>query len=329
MARVKARVKARGKDKGKGKGKGKKLVDEDDADKPEDVDEPEDVGLNATENEENMDVGVHNVEENRDVGVRNVEENMDVGVDDALESEYDMGDDMQSPGLEQIQLDAPFSKDQQGSSSSNNPRKRKHCIYEDPNRANLNVSESEVNGQQPILPPVNQGVPHEDIEVGAAADIITEPGPSILTQPGSLTQPTVQGPSMYEQLQMAHTNMAVQPQVVLQPRLNIRAPPMSGTSFMPCFSIRPAQPVPKAIIKENGQVCGSFRFSKDSTIWSSKEKIDVFVTDNAFGVLHFQIVDYCTFSSSTISGMKHEVCSMLGFDEMLFISYPENTYGVM
>ncbi|KAK4397033.1 hypothetical protein Sango_1539900 [Sesamum angolense] len=53
---------------------------------------------------------------------------------------------------------------------------------------------------------------------------------------------------------MAHTSMPVQPQMTLQPRLNIRAPPpMTGIGVMPCFSSRPLIPVSKTIIKEHGK----------------------------------------------------------------------------
>ncbi|KAL2253510.1 UNVERIFIED_CONTAM: hypothetical protein Sindi_0145700 [Sesamum indicum] len=53
---------------------------------------------------------------------------------------------------------------------------------------------------------------------------------------------------------MANTNISFQPQVTLQPRLNIRAPPpMTGTSFMPSFSSRPSDPISKTIVKEHGR----------------------------------------------------------------------------
>ncbi|KAL0380127.1 UNVERIFIED_CONTAM: hypothetical protein Sangu_0077000 [Sesamum angustifolium] len=75
-----------------------------------------------------------------------------------------------------------------------------------------------------------------------------------MTAAASGTQASVQGPTMFEQLQMAHTSMPVQPQMTLQPRLNIRAPPpMTGIGVMPCFSSRPLIPVSKTIIKEHGK----------------------------------------------------------------------------
>ncbi|KAK4427196.1 hypothetical protein Salat_1488500 [Sesamum alatum] len=101
-------------------------------------------------------------------------------------------------------------------------------------------SSTEASVDPPILPPVipqevaNQS---EEISQNISQTMLTESGPS-------MTQPTVSGPSMYEQLQMTHNNHALQPSVTLQPRLNIRAPPpMTGTGFMPCFSSRPSFPV--------------------------------------------------------------------------------------
>ncbi|KAL0398119.1 UNVERIFIED_CONTAM: hypothetical protein Sradi_2155200 [Sesamum radiatum] len=83
-------------------------------------------------------------------------------------------------------------------------------------------------------------------------DLLTQEN---LTIPGlSMTQQSVRGPSMYEQLHMGNPNISVQPQVILHPRLNIRAPPpMTGSGIMPSFSSRPAVPLPKTIIKEHGQ----------------------------------------------------------------------------
>ncbi|KAK4438146.1 hypothetical protein Salat_0148800 [Sesamum alatum] len=100
--------------------------------------------------------------------------------------------------------------------------------------------ESGKNTQPPILPPVVD----EEVE------------PSILTEPGpGPSQPYVQGPSMWTQLQMAHTGAPVQTaEMTLMPRLNIRAPPLiTGTGFMPCFTTKLALPVAKTIIKQYGQ----------------------------------------------------------------------------
>ncbi|KAK4414934.1 hypothetical protein Salat_2600400, partial [Sesamum alatum] len=79
--------------------------------------------------------------------------------------------------------------------------------------------------------------------------------PVLQTQSGPTpSQPFVQGPSMYEQLQMGHTSMPIHNQVTLQPRLSIRAPPpMTRTGFMPCFSSRPSIPIPKTVIKDHGR----------------------------------------------------------------------------
>ena len=88
---------------------------------------------------------------------------------------------------------------------------------------------------------------HESMFHDVEPEILTEPGPTP-------TPPCVQGPTMYEQLQMTNANMSFQPQVTLQPRLNIRAPPpMTGTSFMPSFSSRPSDPISKTIVKEHGR----------------------------------------------------------------------------
>ncbi|KAL2251533.1 UNVERIFIED_CONTAM: hypothetical protein Sindi_2275600 [Sesamum indicum] len=123
--------------------------------------------------------------------------------------------DMQEPGLDEIEMNTLFSK--ASSSSPSNTRKRRHSVYEDTNRHDLEP------------------------------EILTEPDPTP-------TPPCVQGPTMYKQLHMTNTNMFFQPQVTLQPKLNIRAPPpMTGTSFMPSFSSRPAAPIFKTIVKEHGR----------------------------------------------------------------------------
>ncbi|KAK4427601.1 hypothetical protein Salat_1529000 [Sesamum alatum] len=144
----------------------------------------------------------------------------------------------------------------QATSSSSQSRKRKHCIYEDPCRVELNVVESGENTQPPILPSV--------VEEGVAVDEEVEP--SILTEPGpGPSQPSVQGPSMWTQLQMVHTSAPVQTvEMTLMPRLNIRAqPPMTRTGFMPYFTTRHALPVAKTIIKQHGKKnCGSLNFAK-------------------------------------------------------------------
>ncbi|KAK4418397.1 hypothetical protein Salat_2252500 [Sesamum alatum] len=102
-----------------------------------------------------------------------------------------------------------------------------------------------VNEQPPILPLVVEGIAQTQPEV--------EPQVLNDTRP-SQTQLSVQGPTMYEQLQMGQPNMLAQPPMTLQRRLNIRAPPpMTGTGFMPCFSHRPAFAVSKSIIKEHGK----------------------------------------------------------------------------
>ncbi|KAK4390453.1 hypothetical protein Sango_2108600 [Sesamum angolense] len=157
--------------------------------------------------------------------------------------------DMQEPGLDQEVMDSLFSdhptQEQRGASSSNNPRKRKHSVYQDPTRMNMTAAASGVSDQPHILPPIVED--NEPTEIEFTPEILTEAGPS-------QTQASVQGPTMFEQLQMAHTSMPVQPQMTLQPRLNIRAhPPMTGIGVMPCFSSRPLIPVSKTIIKEHGK----------------------------------------------------------------------------
>ncbi|KAL2241598.1 UNVERIFIED_CONTAM: hypothetical protein Sindi_0801000 [Sesamum indicum] len=151
--------------------------------------------------------------------------------------------DMQEPGLDEIQMNTLFSK--AGSSSTGNTRKRRHSVYEDPNRVTMPTTNSGVNDPATILPPIVEQ--HEPMQHDLEPEILTEPGPTP-------TPPCVQGPTMYEQLQMTNANMSFQPQVTLQPRLNIRAPPpMTGTSFMPCFSSRPIAPISKTIVKEHGR----------------------------------------------------------------------------
>ncbi|KAL0406877.1 UNVERIFIED_CONTAM: hypothetical protein Slati_4001600 [Sesamum latifolium] len=157
--------------------------------------------------------------------------------------------DMQEPGLDQDIMDALFSdlqsKEAQGASSSSQSRKRKHRIYEDPCRAEMNAVASAENSQPPILPPVLEE--EVAVEEEVAPSIMTEPGPGP-------SQPSVQGPSMWNQLHMAHNSTPVQAEMTLMPRLNIRAPPlMTGTGLMPCFSTRPAIPVAKTIIREDGK----------------------------------------------------------------------------
>ncbi|KAL0327803.1 UNVERIFIED_CONTAM: hypothetical protein Sangu_1858300 [Sesamum angustifolium] len=157
--------------------------------------------------------------------------------------------DMQEPGLDQEVMDSLFSahptQEQRGASSSNHPRKRKHSVYQDPTRMNMTAAASGVSDQPHILPPIVED--NEPTEIELTPEILTEAGPS-------QTQASVQGPTMFEQLQMAHTSMPVQPQMTLQPRLNIRAPPpMTGIGVMPCFSSRPLIPVSKTIIKEHGK----------------------------------------------------------------------------
>ncbi|KAL0329380.1 UNVERIFIED_CONTAM: hypothetical protein Sradi_4924700 [Sesamum radiatum] len=157
--------------------------------------------------------------------------------------------DMQEPGLDQEVMDSLFSdhptQEQRGASSSNHPRKRKHSVYQDPTRMNMTAAASGVSDQPHILPPIVED--NEPTEIEFTPEILTEAGPS-------QTQASVQGPTMFEQLQMAHTSMPVQPQMTLQPRLNIRAPPpMTGIGVMPCFSSRPLIPVSKTIIKEHGK----------------------------------------------------------------------------
>ncbi|KAK4381949.1 hypothetical protein Sango_2916900 [Sesamum angolense] len=156
---------------------------------------------------------------------------------------------MQEPGLDQEVMDSLFSdhptQEQRGASSSNHPRKRKHSVYQDPTRMNMTAAASGVSDQPHILPPIVED--NEPTEIEFTPEILTEAGPS-------QTQASVQGPTMFEQLQMAHTSMPVQPQMTLQPRLNIRAPPpMTGIGVMPCFSSRPLIPVSKTIIKEHGK----------------------------------------------------------------------------
>ncbi|KAL0430836.1 UNVERIFIED_CONTAM: hypothetical protein Sradi_0709600 [Sesamum radiatum] len=121
-------------------------------------------------------------------------------------------------------------KGKKRASSSSNPRPR--------NIAHMwtQVDHSTRRGQQT-----------EAITQDMSQTVLTDSGPT-------MTQLSQQGPSMYEQLQMAHNTMSFQPQTTLQPRLNIRAPPpMTGHAFMPCFSNRPAIPVSKTVIKEHGQ----------------------------------------------------------------------------
>ncbi|KAL0298708.1 UNVERIFIED_CONTAM: hypothetical protein Sradi_6530600 [Sesamum radiatum] len=141
---------------------------------------------------------------------------------------------MQEPWLEEIPADGitshqtatQFGVRNKGGSSTSNPKKRKDCVYVDPNRA---------DAARQIL----------------TQEYLTKPGPS-LTQP-SVIEPSVQGPSMYEQLQMGQRNINVQAQITLQPRLNIRAPPpMTGNRIMLCFSSKPVVPVPKTINKQHG-----------------------------------------------------------------------------
>ncbi|KAL2253102.1 UNVERIFIED_CONTAM: hypothetical protein Sindi_0104900 [Sesamum indicum] len=148
----------------------------------------------------------------------------------------------------------------EGSSSTSTTRKRKHSVYEDPNRVTMPASDSGVNDQPPILPPIVEL--HEPMQHDVEPEILTEPGPTP-------TPPCVQGPTMYEQLQMANTNMSFRPQVTLQPRLNIRAPPpMTGTSFMPSFSSSPTAPISKTIVKEHG------RKWVDTSSWPSQSSED-------------------------------------------------------
>ncbi|KAK4435847.1 hypothetical protein Salat_0748300 [Sesamum alatum] len=112
------------------------------------------------------------------------------------------------------------------------------------------VSASEVIVHPDILPRITpQERPNQE---DVAPQILTQEN---LTIPGlSVTQQSVQGPSMYDQLRMGNTNIHVQPPMTLHSRLNIRAPPlMTGYEIRPCFSSRPAGPVPKTIIKEHGQ----------------------------------------------------------------------------
>ncbi|KAL0422417.1 UNVERIFIED_CONTAM: hypothetical protein Slati_3264600 [Sesamum latifolium] len=133
--------------------------------------------------------------------------------------------DMQEPGLDQDIMDALFSDLQ--------------------SKVELNVVASTENSQPPILPPVLEE--EVAVEEEVAPSIMTEPGPGP-------SQPSVQGPSMWNQLQMAHNNTPVQAEMTLMPRLKIRAPPpMTGTGLMPCFSTRPAIPVAKTIIREHGK----------------------------------------------------------------------------
>ncbi|KAL2235253.1 UNVERIFIED_CONTAM: hypothetical protein Sindi_1257500 [Sesamum indicum] len=161
----------------------------------------------------------------------------------ARNREPDEDKDMQEPGLDEIQMNTLFSK--AGSSSTSNTRKRRHSVYEDPNRVTMPATNSGVNDPATILPPIVEQ--HEPMQHDLEPEILTEPGPTP-------TLPCVQGPTMYEQLQMTNANMSFQPQVTLQPRLNIRAPPpMTGTSFMPCFSSRPIAPISKTIVKEHGR----------------------------------------------------------------------------
>ncbi|KAL0447829.1 UNVERIFIED_CONTAM: hypothetical protein Slati_1910800 [Sesamum latifolium] len=147
--------------------------------------------------------------------------------------------DMQEPGLDEIVMDRLFSdqtrKSKGGASSQSTTRKRKNCIYQDPMRVSDYACYRQwSNDQPPILPPIVEE--HEPMQHDVTPHILTEPGPTP-------TPPCVQGPMMYDQLRMAHTNVSFQPQVILQPRINIRAPPpMTGTSFMPCFSSKPAVP---------------------------------------------------------------------------------------
>ncbi|KAK4416652.1 hypothetical protein Salat_2490700 [Sesamum alatum] len=112
-------------------------------------------------------------------------------------------------------------------------------------QVNMTAPALGVNEQPPILPPV----------VEDSAQTQPEVEPQVLHDTGpSQTQPSMQGPTMYEQLQMGQPSMPAQPPMTLQPRLNIRAlPPMTGTGFMPCFSYKPAFEVSKSIIKEHGK----------------------------------------------------------------------------
>ncbi|KAL0413356.1 UNVERIFIED_CONTAM: hypothetical protein Sradi_1537300 [Sesamum radiatum] len=163
-------------------------------------------------------------------------------------------EDMQEPGIDEEVMDSLFSdnptQEQRGASSSSNPRKRKYSVYQDPTKVsifsllvvcctvfysiyvkinalsqmNMTAVASGVNDQPPILPPITEE--SEPTEPELTPDVLTEAGPS-------QTQASVQGPSMYEQLQMGNTSQtqaSVQPQMILQPRLNIRAPPpVTGT----------------------------------------------------------------------------------------------------
>ncbi|KAK4421252.1 hypothetical protein Salat_2075700 [Sesamum alatum] len=104
--------------------------------------------------------------------------------------------------------------------------------------------------RSPILPPIVEESVQTESDVTTTEPQVTPP---IISETGpSQTQASVQGPTMYEQLQMAHTKHAyLAKNDIAAKTYHQDTPPMTGTGFMPCFSSRPAIPGPKTIIKEH------------------------------------------------------------------------------
>ncbi|KAL0428524.1 UNVERIFIED_CONTAM: hypothetical protein Slati_3027200, partial [Sesamum latifolium] len=126
--------------------------------------------------------------------------------------------------------------------SKGNPKPRKHSVYVDPHKEIVAASGTVANANPVILPPEN---PQEDTSQE------NEPTQTILTELGPAITPTSQpGPSIYEQLQMAHNNISMLPPVTLQPRLSIKAPPpMTGIAFMPSSQLDQQFQLPKTSLR--------------------------------------------------------------------------------